>query len=248
MITSILIDQNQSLFIDEFKETINSVCPNVNLIGHCNTMDSGCQLVANRNPDLVFLSVGQSISFKDTLFRRFDAVSFEIIFISHTYESAIEALRCCAIGFLIYPIEIGELLSSIQRVQTKIEQKRERVKERKLSEKFLRQFSDEEVIGIPTMEGFEFLKICEIVRCEGLQKCTRVVTKNNGTIVSSYNLGEFKKTLAPYGFYSPHKSYLINLKQICKYYKEGTIKMSDGKNIPVAKRKKSEFVNQVKHI
>jgi two-component system LytT family response regulator len=81
-----------------------------------------------------------------------------------------------------------------------------------------------------------------------LQKCTRVITRDKTDIVSSYNLGEFRKMLEPYGFYSPHKSHLINLNYIRKYHKEGNILMVNHSYVPVAKRKKKEFLNQVKHI
>lgn len=51
--------------------------------------------------------------------------------------------------------------------------------------------------------------------------------------------------LENYGFYSTHKSHLVNQKRITRYLKEGTIVMSDGAEVPVARRKKEEFVEQV---
>ena len=54
---------------------------------------------------------------------------------------------------------------------------------------------------------------------------------------------EFIKKLKPHGFYSPHKSHLINLNLISKYHKEGNILMNNGTWVPVSIRKKKDFLN-----
>ncbi len=115
-------------------------------------------------------------------------------------------------------------------------------------ENLLHERSTNDLIGIPTLEGFDFLFVREIIRCEGLQKCTRIVTTDKTDIVSSYNIGEFRKLLEPYNFFSPHKSHLINLAFIKKYRREGTIILRDNSYIPVSKRRKAEFLNQVIHL
>ena len=48
--------------------------------------------------------------------------------------------------------------------------------------------------------------------------------------------------LDSYGFYSSHKSHLINIIHIKTYKKEGLIVMDDGSEVPVARRKKDEFM------
>jgi len=247
MINAIFIEQDL-MYYDQLKSQIDAFCPTVNMIGHARIIENACHLIADKNPDLIFLCLENSIKFRDQLFNQIDDVNFETIIFSPSDKLAVEALKCCAAGFVPMPVETEDLLISIDNARMKIEQKKERVRERKLLDKFLRQFSNEAIIGVPTMEGFEFVKINNIIRCEGLQKCTKVIIKDKASIVSSYNLGEFRKILEQYGFYSPHKSYLINLKLILKFYKEGSIIMTDGSVVPVAKRKKKEFLEQIKHI
>ena len=103
-------------------------------------------------------------------------------------------------------------------------------------------------IGIATLEGIEFIRVEEVIRCEGLQRCTNVVVQNRKNMVSSYNLGEFIKLLENYGFYSPHRSHLINLSHVHRYDREGIILMTDQSAIPVSRRKKQEFLDQLKHL
>ena len=115
-------------------------------------------------------------------------------------------------------------------------------------EKVLHEKKADTIVGIPTLDGFDFLFVREIIRCEGLQKCTRIVTTSKTDIVSSYNIGEFRKMLEPFYFFSPHKSHLINLGFILRYKREGTIILRDNTCIPVSKRKKSEFLDLVLHL
>lgn len=103
------------------------------------------------------------------------------------------------------------------------------------------------LIGIPTIDGLEFLKAKEIIRCEGLQRLTKVFTAG-GTIISSYNIGEFCKLLGPYGFFSPHKSHLINLQYLRSYQIGGVITLRDGSQAPLARRRREAFLERVLHL
>ncbi len=51
--------------------------------------------------------------------------------------------------------------------------------------------------------------------------------------------------LESYGFFSTHKSHLVNNTHITRYLKDGTVILSDGSNAPVARRRKEDFMEQV---
>lgn len=135
-----------------------------------------------------------------------------------------------------YPTE--KQANDIQQLRLKLEH----------FEKILNERVKNALVGIPNIEGFDFVFVKEIIRCEGLQKCTRIITTSKTDIISSYNIGEFRKLLEPYHFFSPHKSHLINLAFIKKYKREGTILLQDNSSIPVSKRKKNEFLELVIHL
>lgn len=109
------------------------------------------------------------------------------------------------------------------------------------------QFPPNNLIGIPTTQGIEFLKTDEIVRCEGLQRLTKVFTEKS-TIISSYNIGQFSKLLNTHGFFAPHKSHLINLQYLRSYYIDGTIVLRDGARVPLARRRKDFFLERLRHL
>ncbi|NUQ22330.1 MAG: LytTR family transcriptional regulator [Saprospiraceae bacterium] len=103
------------------------------------------------------------------------------------------------------------------------------------------------LVGIPTMDGMEFLKVEDIIRCEGLRQFTKVHIKSEA-IISSYNIGEFVRLLDPYGFFAPHKSHLINLQYLRSYHIGGTITLCDGACVPLARRRKEAFLRRIRHI
>lgn len=105
------------------------------------------------------------------------------------------------------------------------------------------------LIGIPTIEGLEFIDTEKIIRCEGLQKCTLIVTTEKSDIISSYNIGKFADLLEENGFFSCHRSHLINLQYVKKYTREGYIFFSaNSKPVPLARRKRCAFLKEMRHL
>jgi len=64
-------------------------------------------------------------------------------------------------------------------------------------------------------------------------------------LISSYTLGVIKDLLTNYNFYSTHKSHFVNVDEIATYKKEGTLVLSDGSEVPVSRRIKKEFVEEI---
>jgi len=176
---------------------------------------------------------------------------FETVFLSDTETHAFDALQCCAAGYVIKPIDDTLLKVAIKNAISRVDYKlyvsgNEIIKLINLS----RTMSDQPVF-IPTMDGFELVTVGEIVRCEGKEKSTLIITTDSNqkpVIRSSYNIGVFRKELEKYGFYSPHKSHLINPVFIRKYSKEGFIYMNNENKVPLARRKKCDFLSRIPNL
>ncbi len=181
------------------------------------------------------------------MIKKLTSLDIETILISDEKEFAFSVINFRIGGFLLKPIEKTALVNAVQRAYQQIQLKKVFLEKRTLMDKIVSKHPGLELIGIPTIEGYEFIKIEDIVRCEGLQKCTRVVTISRSDIISSYNIGVFRGKLEPFGFFSPHKSHLINLGKVQKYFKEGTITLSDNSTVPVARRKKTKFLALLPH-
>ncbi|MEM7371837.1 MAG: LytTR family DNA-binding domain-containing protein [Bacteroidota bacterium] len=100
-------------------------------------------------------------------------------------------------------------------------------------------------IAIPGTKHYDFIRISEIIRCEGWDKYTRIHISDGRCLLSSYHIGRFRTMLQAYGFLRCHKSHLINPAYIHRYVLEGRVIMEDGSEVPVARRKKEEFQKQL---
>jgi len=103
----------------------------------------------------------------------------------------------------------------------------------------------EEKIIIPCSKSYDFVHIRDIIRCEGMQNYTKVFLQNGDTIVSSCNVGVYGKALRNYGFFTCHKSHVINTEKITRYFKEGFVEMQDASVAPVSRRRKEEFFSNI---
>lgn len=241
---AILIDDEEAARM-VLSEAIQQYCPEVNLVAVGDSAERGFELITIHQPDLVFLDVAMPKESGFDLLRRLPSLNFEIIFVTGFDSYALDAIEFCAIGYLLKPLQTEALVKAVYHAKQRIAAKEEIDRNRQLLQNLSSPGSSNNRIGIPTMDGLEFVAAGDIVRCEGLQRCTKIYIQDQQSIVSSYNLGEFVRLLEPYGFFSTHKSHLINLSQIQRYHKEGTVTLLDGDSVPVSKRKKAEFLQRL---
>ncbi|MEL6636146.1 MAG: LytTR family DNA-binding domain-containing protein [Bacteroidota bacterium] len=248
MIPTVIIERHSNS-LQALEKTIAQHCPELVIKGIANQKQSSIELIRRQRPQLVFAEIDATDKLGFEILRNFPNRDFETIFIANQCEQAVEAIQYYPTGYITKPLQTPALVQAIARAQKQIEakQKRERVPD--WANELMTQHKEQSaIIGVPTIEGFELLPVAEIVRCEGYQRCTRVVTIHKTDIISSYNIGKFRELLENFAFFSAHKSHVINLSFVRRYKKEGTIIMKDGAPIPVARRKRSDFLNQLTHL
>ena len=100
-------------------------------------------------------------------------------------------------------------------------------------------------IVIPCSNSYEFVTIGQILRCEGLQNYSRVFLTDTRMLICTCTIGVLRKQLRPYGIIACHKSHLINQAHITRYAKEGYVQMADESCVPVSRRQRPAFMEQV---
>lgn len=239
-LTAVLIDDETKL-LQVLRMKLNSNCPDVNIVGTASNAEDGYEMINELNPDVVFLDIGMPGGSGFDMLRRFEKIRFELIFVTGYNEYALEAINFCAIGYVLKPINSEELIDAVNRAGSRAKM---RITQNRY-DYFLQQIknprNDNKRLGIPTDVGLEFVNSQEIVRCEAINRRTYVYLSDETKIESSYQLSNFFKLLSKYNFFLSHKSHLINVKHMIKYGKDGSIIMSDGSVVPLARRKKGEF-------
>ncbi|MCB0602198.1 MAG: response regulator transcription factor [Saprospiraceae bacterium] len=244
MIRVVLVDDEEYPRL-LLKELLEESFPEIEIIGEADNADDAYVLIEDEEPDLVFLDIAMPEKTGFDLLQMFDHPEFEVIFVTGYDQYALDAFNHFAIGYLLKPIDSSMLSEAVLNAKKRIESKKSNANIQELLQHLSNSSRKTNRIGIPTMEGLEFVEMNEIIRCEGDQKYTKVYLTNRTNILSSYNIGEFRRILEHHNFFQCHKSHLVNLNHVRKYNKEGTLHMSDDSSVPVSKRKKIEFLNQL---
>jgi two-component system LytT family response regulator len=218
------------------------------LEGIASSVDEGVTLLESVKPDLVFFDVMLGMRKSFEILERLERIPFGIIFTTAYEEHAVRAFRFSAIDYLLKPIAREELAQALSKFrQSKMAEQTSNI------QNMLANFKlpiNNHRIALPTLTGFLYVQVKDIVRCESDNTYTTFFTVDKRKIIVSKTLKEVEQTLTEtdYRFFRVHNSHLINLEYITEYLKGegGIVKMIDGSQIDVSRRRKEEFLNQLK--
>jgi len=246
--TKVIIVDDERAARENVQRKLLELFPNLEIVGSASSAEEAYHAILQKQPDLLFLDITMPKESGFDLLKRLPSYDFELIFITGYDRYALDAIKFCAIGYVLKPIKNQEFIAATNNALLRIQNKNQNQKISQLLANLNKPLSLSNKLGIPTGEGLEFVAAEDIIRCEGVQKCTIMYSIDGRKLISSYNIGEYKKMLEPYGFFVVHKSHIINPKHLRKYHKEGTITMIDNSTVPVSKRKKSEFLGALKRL
>jgi len=244
-VTALLVDDEpKSLAI--LKNKLERLCPSVSIIGETINPNEALQLIGTVNPQLVFLDIAMPEMSGFDLLAAVEEPSFEIIFVTAFDNYAIDAINHCAIGYLVKPVANDDLVSAVDKAIANIEEKTALQKNLQLIENFGVPTFQKKKIVIPSQEGLEFVKIKEIIHCEGEDGYTNIYFRTRTPILSSHSIGHFNSLLENHHFYLVHKSHLINMYHIDKYLNEGYVILTNNIKVPVSRGRRSDFLTKLK--
>jgi two-component system LytT family response regulator len=108
--------------------------------------------------------------------------------------------------------------------------------------------TDANKLALPCNDGLELISFDKIIKCQADRAyCTFYLTENRKILVSKPMKG-FEEILSSKNFLKVHKSTIVNIKHIEKFFrgKAGYLLMSDGSSVSVSVRKKEELLNLLK--
>lgn len=244
MYRSIIID-DESKLREVLRIKLEKFCPNIEVVGYGENILEARELISTYSPDIVFLDIEMPGGSGFDLLDGIGSFDFQVIFVTGYNDYAIDALKLCAVDYLLKPLKTAELITAVAKAEERLENTAI-IENYEVLKHNLNHVGDQSLkVCIPNNEAYEFVQIKNIIRCEGWNKYTKVHLMNNKQIISSYNIGVFKDMLESHGFYSCHKSHLINKDHIKRYLKEGIIVMEDDGEVPLARRRKDTFTNEV---
>lgn len=234
-ITCVIIDDEPKA-VALLKERLNLLYPNIKVVGEYYDWKKGMEALRTSKTDLLFIDIAMPEKTGIDFLKLFPVLPFEVIFVTAYSEYALQAIKLSAMGYVLKPVDDMELSFAVNKVIDKIK------KTNALSAKQNNvQVNNTFKIGIPNIKGIDYLNADEILYFESVNKYTKVVTKEY-SIMSSYNLGEFKKIVDEDVFFQVHRSYIVNLYKVKRYESAGVLIMDDNMQIPVSKTVRPEFL------
>jgi two-component system, LytTR family, response regulator len=241
MLTAIIIDDEQNGRI-ALRQKLQDYCRNVRISGEAENAEEGIRLIETLRPEIVFLDIEMPRMDGFEMLHRLTEKKFHLIFTTAYDQYAIKAIKYSAFDYLLKPIDIEELKTTIGKISSQSGSHTE-VKWAAL-EQNLRGKNMLAKIAIPTLEGILFFNISDIIHLEAQSNYTVIHFKDHHKLTASRTLKEFEELLPNDTFFRPHHSHLINLNYIKRYLKGdgGQIEMQNGNYVDVARRKKEEFL------
>lgn len=240
-LSAIIVDDEPNL-ITSLKLLLETYCTQVEVVGTAKNVDEAVTHIEKQQPDIVFLDIEMP---EKSGFALFDEVepTFQTIFITAYEEYALKAFEVSAVDYLLKPIEISKLQRAVEKTAQKNANQFNKIKYNTLQKNI--QSTEIQQITIPIKDGFEFVKVKDIILMEADRMYTKLYTKNaEKPLLVSKPVKYFINLLEEnQQFYRPHRSYFIHLKYIKRFTKldGGTIEMSNGMLITLSKSKVSEF-------
>lgn len=235
-----LIIEDDPFMIDLLKDKLQQYIPDVQVIETTRLGGEGIQLIEKHQPDLIFLDVelGDMTGFE--MLAQVPNIQFETIFVTSYSHYAIKAIRFNALDYLVKPIDLEELKQSIKRYKIEAQQERE-TSNLKLAIKNNQttNVANHELV-LHTHDGDLYLRIKDIVRIEGERNYSFVILKNKKKHLVSKTLADMEDLLQGKDFFRCHRSFLVNGQHI-ESHNNVAVLLSDGEEVPIARRKKDEF-------
>jgi len=220
------------------------------VVGQAATLEEAVEGINALQPDIVFMDVQLH---EDNGFDVLDQLinaDPEIIFTTAYPEYAVKAFRYNATDYLVKPIDGQELEAATQKAIDKVSLLQHTTPEQIqiLQQQISGGYRSIERIAVPTPEGFLFINTKDLIYCQGQSNYTLLFLTNGQKITSSQTLKTYEEMLTTRHFFRAHKSFLINLQHVDMYQRGegGVAVMSNGHEVEIARRSKSDFLNLFK--
>ncbi len=227
---------------NNLKMILDDFCPEVEVVGMADSADQARSLITQFNPDLIFLDIKMpkedGFTFLDSLPTR----NFSVVFTTAHNEYALKAFKVDAIDYVEKPINIEDLRNAVTKV-VRFQQANPSVKSDSIKE------SDR--VSFATRDGFITIKYDEIIHLEASDNYTMIYMTDNRKHLSCKNIKVYEESLDPNTFFRAHKSHIINVATHLKGFtrSDGNIAiLTNGKQIPVSRRKLAEFLERINKV
>lgn len=241
-IKSVIVEDEQAAR-EALKTYLAKYCPQVELVGEAHNSREGIDLIHALKPELVFLDVEMPFGNAFDVLEGCKDQHFETIFVTAFSEYSLRALNQSAAYYLLKPVSIEELIMAVNKVQEEINKNLLFNRNQIIVQNIKEPQPEKQQVILPTLEGFEVVKMEDIIRLRGNGNFTDIHLKDGSKKMVCRFLKHFEEML-PLPFLRVHRSHLINMHCVTSYIKSngGSVILSDGAEVEISESYKSVFL------
>lgn len=245
-IKSVIVEDELSAR-EALKSYLGKYCPQVEVAGEAADARQAVPLLHELKPQLVFLDVELPFGNAFDILESCKDLYFETIFVTAFSEYSLKALNQSAAYYLLKPVSIEELIIAVNKVQEHIFKNEIFDRNKVVIENFREQQPEKRQVIVPTVEGFELIKMEEIVRLQGNGNFTDIFLSDGRKKMACRFLKHYAEIL-PYPFVRVHKSHVININFVTSFNRSmgGYVILHDKKEIYISPGYKEEFLKWFK--
>ena len=240
-----VIVEDEAAAREVLRSYIEKYCPQIEVVGEAENIKEAVPLLHELQPQLVFLDVEMPFGNAFDVLEACKDLQFETIFVTAFSEYSLKALNQSAAYYLLKPISIEELIVAVNKVQQHVVKHDMFNRNKIIVENFRETKPEKQQVILPTMEGFEVVKMEDIVRLRGNGNFTDLHLNDGSKKMACRFLKHFAEIL-PLPFLRVHKSHIVNLNFVKRYNKGGFLTLQDENEIEVSPTYKEAFLKNFK--
>jgi two-component system LytT family response regulator len=237
------IDNSRVTLAHDLKE----YCPQIQIIGEADSVDSGIREITEKKPEVVFLDIQLGDGTGFDILEKIGDFNFQVIFTTALDAYGIKAIKFSALDYLLKPIDPDELVEAVRKLEKN--RKKEDVKNslNLLLENIKDIQPETKRIALNSADKVHMVHIKDIIRCESQGSYTIFYLMNKEQIVVTKNLKEYEQLLDEHSFIRVHHSHLINFAYLKEFIKKegGYAIMTDNSHVPVSFRKRNKLLEMI---
>ncbi|MBT8266830.1 MAG: LytTR family DNA-binding domain-containing protein [Bacteroidia bacterium] len=243
MINVVIVD-DEPMAIQSLSWELTNFSDEINILRTFSDPEDALTFLKDHTPDCLFLDIQMptmdGFQFLDRLSNR----EFAVVITTAYDEYAIKALKHEAIDYLLKPIDTDDLKDTI----SKIKKYNSRQVGASRLEQVLIDFNKTQYNKKVTLNAdgkLTFLNTDDIIFVESDGNYSTLFLTNKQKMVVTKKLKEVNAILPEQLFFRIHNSYIVNLNKIKEFFKtEGYVVMESNHRIPVARQRKSDFLEK----
>ena len=240
-----VIVENEQLHREDLVRSLSSYCPQIELVGTADTVESSIRLIQEQNPKIVFLDVELPDGTGFDILKTLQPIDFKVVFYTSFSDYALQAFRFHAVDYLVKPIIIHQLVDAVKRAERQIQDDLYRLR----IEGIGRQYFSPNHLVIPVERECHVIKLNNIIKIEavkGKESCILYYTGKH-----EYTCKKLLKDLEKFlqgknHFFRCHNSFIINLEHVISFSRHGNtklIKLSEGLTATLGGTYEDDFFN-----